>query len=414
MTPVRAKIFIAGMFLSFLATQFLLFVIPLMIFESEGNISSLGALMSIEWLPALFAFPLAGHMIDRFSAIKINRYAHLIRAFLCLLAYFLLQSFPDNLFIIMALLASICAFLMGFVKISADTLISVNFKDKEMAKYHSMLQSAELSSMMLGAVLAGIASTVMDNNTLLMIAGCIFMIAFTATLPITSTLKKSGAVATSFIKSVQFGMEFLKKTPRLKGIVLLNASFNLMVGLIMGLNPAIVVSTFSMEKVYFGYLNTAGGVATVLGLLMIPWILKKISVNQMGLFGGIFCLGSGIAMVLAPNYYVYVALFVCYLLGLSFYNIFNRTERAKLVPKDKFGSVMGVFYVINSLSLPLAGLVIYLVADHVAPQLLIFMMAITATVACFALYLIYFKNTSSEPVVEDTVEGTVEEGVEQS
>ncbi|WP_164518083.1 MFS transporter [Pseudoalteromonas rubra] len=397
MSKLAAKIFVIGAFLSFLATQFLLFAIPLVVLKSEGSIASLGALLSIEWLPALFAFPLSGYLIDRYCALKVNRIAHFVRGCLCFISFFLLSAYPEYLFVNLSLLAGGCAFLLGFVRLSSDTVISLAFKEdeKSMAKYHSALQTAELSSMMIGASLAGLASMWFDTALLLLVAGATFLLAFMATLPVQVEQVRQ-TTKRQFVSSVKFGARYIRNSDTLKGIVLINFSLNLMVGVIIGLNPALVVSIFAMEDAYFGYLNMAGGLASVGALALIPVLLKQYSISRIGAFGCVLCISAALMMVGSADYYVYLSLYVTYLVGLALYNIYNRTQRAKVIPKADFGSVMGVFYVINMVSLPLSGLLIYLFAEQVAPLTIILSTALVTLCCVFVAYVLFLKNSHVE------------------
>ena len=62
------KRFVASRFLSALADQFLLFVVPLAIFKSTGDVKYSGLAFVIEWLPRILFFPLAGFFVDRMKA----------------------------------------------------------------------------------------------------------------------------------------------------------------------------------------------------------------------------------------------------------------------------------------------------------------------------------------------------------
>ncbi|WP_299003206.1 MFS transporter [uncultured Shewanella sp.] len=399
MTQLSARVFIFSIFLSFFATQFLLFAIPLAVLGNGGTVSSLGALLSIEWLPVLFAFPLSGFLLARMNGVYIARIAHVIRAGLCLLCYQLLIVFPDFSFFHLSMLAGSCAFLMGFVRMSSDSVISQAFKGDEenMAKHHSGLQKAELASLLLGASLAGTISIWISKETLLLVAGGIFILALFVTLlvPASRSVKKNPK---PFWQGIRFGVGYIYHNKTLKGIVAINFSLNLMIGVIIGLNPIVVTQVFNQTDAYLGYLSFAGGIASLIALTCIPLFLKRVSMQMLGGIGASLCIIAGLNMVMAFNYYSYLLLFVLYLMGLALYNIYNRTERAKVIPTEDFGTVMGVFYVLNLVSLPLSGGVIYLAAEKLMPLNIILFVGMLTLVLSLSVYMAYLRPRKATPV----------------
>jgi hypothetical protein len=103
--------FFIGRFLGSLADQFLLFAVPLMIFKTTGSIAWSGVAFSLEWLPRILSFPIAGAVVDRFGSKPVYLSADIIRLTGCGFAFFGLVSIPKYDYAILIALAVINGFL---------------------------------------------------------------------------------------------------------------------------------------------------------------------------------------------------------------------------------------------------------------------------------------------------------------
>lgn len=76
----------ASLFLSRLADQILLFIVPLLVFQSTNSASWAGLAFFAEALPRFLAFPVCGALCDRFSPVRILHLSQACRAITCILA----------------------------------------------------------------------------------------------------------------------------------------------------------------------------------------------------------------------------------------------------------------------------------------------------------------------------------------
>ena len=58
-------------------------------------------------------------------------------------------------------------------------------------------------------------------------------------------------------------------------------------------------------------------------------------------------------------------------MGVTLFNIFNRTQRIKALSPEHIGKVMGPFYVLNLITLPIGGGIVALFSDQHGNQILI-------------------------------------------
>ncbi|KPY36814.1 Uncharacterized protein ALO48_01023 [Pseudomonas syringae pv. rhaphiolepidis] len=63
--------FFISLFLSRLADQILLFIVPLVVFQTTDSASWAGLAFFVESLPRFLAFPLCGALCDKYSPIRI-------------------------------------------------------------------------------------------------------------------------------------------------------------------------------------------------------------------------------------------------------------------------------------------------------------------------------------------------------
>ena len=85
--------FFFSLFLSRLADQILLFLVPLIVFQTTNSASWAGLAFFVETLPRFLAFPMCGALCDRFSPIRLLHISQVYRAGVCLVAMVLYGVF---------------------------------------------------------------------------------------------------------------------------------------------------------------------------------------------------------------------------------------------------------------------------------------------------------------------------------
>ncbi|WDE11842.1 MFS transporter [Thalassomonas haliotis] len=390
--------FAAGTFSFFIAGQFLLFVIPLFIYLGNKDIGELGKLLIIEWTPALIAFPLAGYWVDKFSAQFMFYLSNGVRCLACIVAYFLVIYFPEHLFLILSVLAGVAAFFLASARVSAETIISENSSKDNLAKLQTMMQSAEIGSMLIGPALAAIAVTFIAKESILLCAAFAFFLPLIVVRDIKSPREKKASK--SPLKEIVMGFSELYGNKLLFALVLLNCTVNLLASIVIGLNAAVVTSVLNKPEEYYGYLNMSGGVVALLSLAFVPYLLKRIDILGLGIIGLVIAFITASLLTFASEFYLYLLLYVVMLSAISIYNVYNRTTRVEIIPKENFGSVMGAFYVINISSVPLSGVIIYLFSTSVEFKYLLAMTAgFTSVISFFLMTFIYKEQNKRKSAV---------------
>lgn len=76
-------LFFGSMFGSRLGDQLLLFVVPLVVFQTTGSVSLSGLAFAAETLPRILCFPVCGILADRFSPVTLVRISQAGRSLVC-------------------------------------------------------------------------------------------------------------------------------------------------------------------------------------------------------------------------------------------------------------------------------------------------------------------------------------------
>lgn len=88
--------FFVSLFLSRLADQMLLFIVPLIVFQTTNSVSWAGLAFFVESLPRYLAFPVCGALCDKFSPVRILHISQVYRALSCVVAVALLPGARFN------------------------------------------------------------------------------------------------------------------------------------------------------------------------------------------------------------------------------------------------------------------------------------------------------------------------------
>jgi len=75
--------FYTSLFLSRLADQILLFLVPLVVFQVTQSTAWSGVAFFVETLPRFLSFPICGALCDRISPLRLLRISQMARALAC-------------------------------------------------------------------------------------------------------------------------------------------------------------------------------------------------------------------------------------------------------------------------------------------------------------------------------------------
>ncbi|MEV6328809.1 MFS transporter [Streptomyces sp. NPDC051909] len=374
------SLFASGVLLGLIAEQVVLFAVPLLIFHDTQKVSSLGFAFALEWLPGLIAYPFAGLVADRDGGSRLFSRVTTIRAAVLVCVAVICLTTPSWTTGALMTGGAVLSVFVAPTRMSVEKMVPQLAKGDKVASTQSLVQNMELLAMALGPALAIVAAAALGKVWLLLVAAGAFALAAVSWLPLPRGLRSPGAggvgTAGQIFAELGLGWRLLVGNRPVLLLGILNFAINLVLASMLSANAALVTGVFGAPDSAFGWLNTFVGVTGLLNLLVIPLLLRRVSVGALGVIG--FTLLSGALLVagFAPSFLVYGAAFVVVLLGDAYYNVFNRTQRLKVIPEEHLGKIMGPFYLLNLLSFPIAGLLVASVGTAVGPQQLVVALAV--------------------------------------
>ncbi|WP_199856736.1 MFS transporter [Nocardia suismassiliense] len=363
-------LFATGVLLGLVAEQVVLFAVPLLIFHDTKQVSTLGFAFALEWLPALIAYPFAGMLADRDGGARLFTRVATMRALILVAVVLVCLVRPG--WLVPALMTggaclSVC---VAPIRMSIERMVPQLARDSQIATVQSLVQNMELLAMALGPALAIVGAALLGKLPLLLVAAAAFGISALTWLPLPRPEVRAavGWVAREVLAELATGWRLMVQIRPVLLLGILNFTINLVVGVLIVSNAALVTDVFKAPDSAYGLLNAAVGVTGLLNLLLMPALLRRVGVGPIGVTGFWLMCAAFLIAALAPSYWVYAPAFVAMLVGDALYNIYNRTQRVKVIPIEHLGKVMGPFYLLNLLSYPIAGLLIGGLGATIGPQ----------------------------------------------
>lgn len=406
-TP-KVVFFLFCRFISTICEQLLLFAIPLIIFQETGDASKSGLAFLIEWLPAVMLLPFIGVLADMFQEKKVYVIGDALRSIVCISSFGLLVNIPEHTFLILSITASLLAILNSQNFVALETTIAKNFSYEEIPRIQSLIQGLELASGVVGPALASVLVLVIKEVDFLLITSLAFVVTGFGVLGlpnkkvITSInpIRKERSFNQVF-KSIGEGFEVIIKNQFLRLLVLATMLINLVMGTVLAINPAVVKGVLGASSQQYSFLGLFGGIMGTIVVLTLPIFLNKgKSIDVIGIISIVLLSISGMILGLSTTFISYVVGYAILICGIGVFNVFLRTERVKLIPKEHLGKSMGTIVFFNRLSLPLAGAIVAVCTKVVGPQQVVLGIAGIWILINAALFYYYFsKKKQNEKAV---------------
>ncbi|WP_017236963.1 MFS transporter [Streptomyces sp. SS] len=372
--PARERaqfvLFATGVLLGLVAEQVVMFSVPLLIFQDTENISVLGISFALEWLPGLLAFPFAGLIADRDGGPRLFSRVNAGRAIVLVLVLTVCATLPSATVPALMAGAVFMSLLMAPIRLSVEKAVLLLAKGEKVARTQSLVQNMELLAMAVGPALAVLGSAYIGKLWLLCVAAALCAVAALCWLPLPRGERQlnPGSVAKT-VGELRLGWSLLIHNRPVVLLVSINFSINLAFATALSVNAAVVTDIFKAPESSFALLNT-------LNLMLVPTLLKRFEVKALGVFGFVLLSTSLLGLASAPSFVLYTVAYVAALMGVAYFNVYNRTQRVKVIPSSHLGKVMGPFYLLNTLSYPIGGLLIAFLGNSLGPQLLVGILAV--------------------------------------
>lgn len=373
--------FFISLFLSRLADQVLLFIVPLIVFQTTQSVSWAGLAFFVESLPRYLAFPVCGALCDRFSPVRILHISQVYRALACVVAMALYGLFDGIHWLVM--LSALCGVLTTQGIMAREVVMPHIFQQYTYAKTLSYSQIADQSGLVLGPLVAALVLEVWAWPWAVLGVAVLFVLADLAMLiwqrNTTVNLEIHQQHPGIWLQPLRTAFGHIFSRVELKRIIVLAVGVNLIVGVTLATSATMVTGHYAAGKDAYALLQAAGALATIAILFYLARSSLKLKVLG-GLSYSMITVGALIT-ALSPGVWAYAVGFLLVTGFDKMFNVYLRSTRQRVIPVQDFGKTVGVMTLLNNLAQPLAGLMIAgLAAPLGTPTVILLLTGITALI----------------------------------
>ncbi len=360
--------FFSSLFLSRLADQILLFLVPLVVFQTTHSAAWAGIAFFAETLPRYVSFPICGALCDRLSPLRLLRVSQMLRASVCIVGAIACKLTGGITWLV--LLSSVCGVLTTQGLMAREVMLPQVFRNDRIEKVLAQAQIADQLGMVLGPLLAALALDWLQWEWVVAATAILFLTADAAmkiwrmasTVELAQPTSANNAVGSHWLQPYHTALWHVLRLPGLVQLIVLTSGVNLVIGVTQATSAAVVTGLLQQSTNTYAALQTAGAITTVVILLVIARI--ALPLKGLGLLAYV-CIGVGaLATACSHSLWGYV---VGYLLVVGFdkmFSVYIRSRRQKIIPTADLGKTTGLIVLLNNLSQPVAGLLVGLFAGQ--------------------------------------------------
>jgi MFS family permease len=391
----------------YLADQFLLFVVPIMVFKITQSIAWSSFAFALETIPRVISYPFAGLISDRYSGMKIISLSLWFRSMACICAIIITWFLGEHAVLsIVISLSAICGVASVQGLMSSEVLLPQLFKDLPFAKVQAQVQTVDQISIIGGPLLAAFVLEYLSWQSVLMVAMGLFLLA-QALLSI-SLISLNSFSASIYIKprhndSIEPRLSLnivvnqlnqayilIVKNNDLLVVIGQTALVNLIFGAALSTGAAFVTGTFQLPATAYGFLQTMGAIASVVVLSSTALLHDMLKLKTVGLISFFIICSGGFIYSLSESYSLFTIGFMLILGFDGMFNVYIRTLRKAVIPAFDYGKVTGMIMFFNSLTKPVAGIMIAAFSCWFSAQWVVFSLVILTTILGTVLFNLNF------------------------
>lgn len=357
--------FFSSLFLSRLADQILLFLVPLVVFQTTQSAAWSGLAFFVETLPRFLAFPVCGALCDRMSPLKLLRVSQMVRAFVCIGGVVAAELVGGIGWLVA--LSALCGVLTTQGLMAREVMLPQVFRDDRLEKVLAHAQIADQLGMALGPLLAALALGWWHWQGVVAATAALFLLADAAmglwrrvsTVQLAAPQSVHGQ---HWAQPIRTALVHVWRLPGLTQLIVLAAGVNLVVGVTLATSAVMVTGQYQRSGDDYAVLQMAGAVATVIILLVIARM--ALPLKTMGPLSYVCILLGGLLTAYGTGLWSYAAGFLLVVGFDKMFSVYIRSRRQKVIPAGDLGKTTGVIVLFNNLTQPMAGLVVGLYAGR--------------------------------------------------
>ncbi|MFL7963547.1 MFS transporter [Pseudomonas kielensis] len=388
--------FFTSMFLSRLADQILLFIVPLIVFQTTNSVSWAGLAFFVESLPRYLSFPICGALCDKFSPIRILHISQVYRAAACVAAVVLYAIFGGIYWIVA--LSALCGVLTTQGIMAREVVMPYIFKHYTYTKTLSYSQIADQTGLVLGPLLAALMLEVWAWHWVVLAIAGLFLLADLAMLywqrTSSVTLETFEQHHDLWLNPLRIAFGHIRNLAELKKVISLAVGVNLIIGVTLATSAAMVIGQYSAGKDYYAGVQAAGAVTTIVILFFLARV--TLPLKLLGALSYTLIAVGAFITAFSPHAWGYVVGFLLVVGFDKMFNVYMRSIRQQVIPPQDFGKTVGVITLLNNLSQPLAGLLVAVLAAPIGTQQVILLLAFATSLIGIAV-IVAFKKATPAP-----------------
>ena len=367
--------FFISLFVSRLADQILLFIVPLIVFQTTNSVSWAGLAFFFESLPRYLSFPVCGALCDKYPPVRILHISQIYRAVACVIAIALYAVFDGIYWVV--ILSALCGVLTTQGVMAREVLMPHIFKHYTYGKTLSYSQIADQSGLVLGPLVAALLLEFWAWHWVVIAVAGLFVLADLAMLFWQRTTNVNLPTFEQhqdvWLQPLRIAFRHIRQLAELKKIIALAVGVNLIIGVTLATSAAMVIGQYAAGKQSYAGLQAAGALVTIAILFYLARSTLPLKVLGSLSYCMIAC--GALITALSPNIWVYTLGFLLITGFDKMFNIYFRSVRQKVIPPQDFGKTVGVVSLLNNLSQPVAGLLIALLAAPLGTQTVILVLS---------------------------------------
>ena len=367
--------FFISLFVSRLADQILLFIVPLIVFQTTNSVSWAGLAFFFESLPRYLSFPVCGALCDKYPPVRILHISQIYRAVACVIAVALYAVFDGIYWVV--ILSALCGVLTTQGVMAREVLMPHIFKHYTYGKTLSYSQIADQSGLVLGPLVAALLLEFWAWHWVVIAVAGLFVLADLAMLfwqrNTNVKLQTFEQHQDVWLQPLRIAFRHIRQLAELKKIIALAVGVNLIIGVTLATSAAMVIGQYAAGKQSYAGLQAAGALVTIAILFYLARSTLPLKVLGSLSYCMIAC--GALITALSPNIWVYTLGFLLITGFDKMFNIYFRSVRQKVIPPQDFGKTVGVVSLLNNLSQPVAGLLIALLAAPLGTQTVILVLS---------------------------------------
>jgi len=367
--------FFISLFVSRLADQILLFIVPLIVFQTTNSVSWAGLAFFFESLPRYLSFPVCGALCDKYPPVRILHISQIYRAVACAIAVALYAVFDGIYWVV--ILSALCGVLTTQGVMAREVLMPHIFKHYTYGKTLSYSQIADQSGLVLGPLVAALLLEFWAWHWVVIAVAGLFVLADLAMLfwqrNTNVNLPTFEQHQDVWLQPLRIAFRHIRQLAELKKIIALAVGVNLIIGVTLATSAAMVIGQYAAGKQSYAGLQAAGALVTIAILFYLARSTLPLKVLGSLSYCMIAC--GALITALSPNIWVYTLGFLLITGFDKMFNIYFRSVRQKVIPPQDFGKTVGVVSLLNNLSQPVAGLLIALLAAPLGTQTVILVLS---------------------------------------